>query len=210
MDGWEQLVKDFSLWRAAAAGAKFAKAKSDRQWFANDRRLRELVTLRDLGVWSHFVGDAGQPMHVSVHYNGWGEGPNPQGFVTGPGLHAKFETDFVNANITPADVALLLRPYRDCACTIQVHTQDYLIATQALVGQTYQFEKDGAYDRATAEARHFAAARLAEGAAMLRDMVTDAWRASGDATIGYRDKMTITDIEAGKGDPAILIREMRD
>jgi hypothetical protein len=210
MDGWQQLVKDFTLWRADVAGAKFAASEQDRQWYGDDRRLRQLLTLRDLGVWAHFVGDASQPMHVSVHYNGWGDGPNPQGFVTTAGLHAKFETAFVNANITEADVAARMRPYRDCACTIQVHTETYLLATQSLVNKTYQFEKDGAYDLGAPAAKAFVAQRIAEAAAMLRDLVTDAWRASDDAVIGYTDKIVIKDIEAGKADPAILIREMRD
>jgi hypothetical protein len=210
IDGWQQLAKDFALWRADVAGERFARSKADRQWFAQDRALRELLALRDLGYWAHFVGDASQPMHVSVHYNGWGDGPNPNGFETTPGLHAKFESDFVDANIRQADVAAAMRPIRDCACTIQQHTQDYLLATLSLVGQTYQFEKDGAYDKATPEARAFAAGRLAEGASMLRDLVVDAWRASGDAVLGYKSRLPLADIEAGKIDPDILMHEMRD
>ncbi len=135
MEGWQQLVKDFSLWRVDAAAMTLAKARADRKYFTDDRALRQLITLRDLGFWAHFVGDASQPMHVSVHYNAGGDGPNPEGFETTAGLHAKFETDFVNANIGEADVAALLRPYRDCTCTIQNRTQDYLIATQGVAGR---------------------------------------------------------------------------
>ena len=125
IDGWEQLVKDFSLWRADVAGMKFGATEADRQWYAKDRALRELIILRDLGYWSHFVGDASQPLHVTVHYNGWGDYPNPRGFETATGLHSKFETGFVNTNIKEADVAPLMPPYRDCACTIQQQTQNY-------------------------------------------------------------------------------------
>jgi hypothetical protein len=46
--------------------------------------------------------------------------------------------------------------------------------------------------------------RLAEGAAMLRDLVTDAWRASGQLTLGYRTKQSVADIEAGRVDPRRL------
>ena len=77
-----------------------------------------LLTLRDLGVWAHFVGDASQPMHVTVHYNGWGDGPNPEGFVTTAGLHAKFETGiFVDCvgHISEAGVAARMRAHlRSC------------------------------------------------------------------------------------------------
>lgn len=204
MDGWQQLVKDFALLRMNRAGEKFAKTAAVRRRFAEARSLRQMLTLRDLGVWAHYVGDASQPMHASVHYNGWGDGPNPEGFVTGPGLHAKFETDFVSAHVTEADVAARLRPYRSCACAIQERTQDYLIASAALVSEVYRLEKAGAFDAATPAAKDFTAGRLAEAADQLRDLVADAWRASADTVLGYRNKMRVKDIEAGLADPAKL------
>jgi hypothetical protein len=143
-------------------------------------------------------------LHVSIHYNGWGDGSNPQGFVTGPGLHAKFETDFVDAHISEADVAARLRPYQACGCTIQQQTQTYLTATAAQAVAVYGFEKAGAFQAATPEAKAFTIQRIAEGAAMLRDLVTDAWRAAGDAMLGYKTRMSVKDIEAGKADPAKL------
>jgi hypothetical protein len=210
IDGWQQLVKDFAMWRADVAGTKYGASKAERQWYALDRKVRETLTLRDLGYWAHFVGDASQPLHVTHHYNGWGDGLNPQGFETTPGLHAKFETAFVEANIKEPDIAALMRPYRDCACTIQQHTISYLAATASLVVQTYQFEKDGAYDMPTAASKAFVTQRMADGAAMLRDLVSDAWRASDNSLIGYRDKLPMADVESGKADPAILLREMQD
>src|SRR5688572_15077830 len=109
MGGWQQLVKDFALLRRDMAAQKYAKkfrmTAQERDMFARQRAVREMLTLRDLGVWAHYIGDASQPMHISVHYDGWGDGPNPNGYPTAKGLHAKFEADFVNANIADADVA---------------------------------------------------------------------------------------------------------
>ncbi len=79
-----------------------------------------------------------------------------------------------------------------------------------MLAEAYRFEKDGAYDHPTPQSKAFVAGRIAEGAAMLRDLVADAWRASGEASIGYRDKVTVADIEAGKADMAVVLREMRD
>jgi hypothetical protein len=208
MDGYQQLVKDFALLRMDMAAqknaAKFAMTGDEIKGFARAQSVREILTLRDLGVWAHFVGDASQPMHVSVHYNGWGNGPNPDGFVVTPGLHAKFESDFVDKNIGDADVAAKLRPYRACATPIQACVQDYLIDTQKTVVPVYQLEKDGAFDAATPAAKSFTAERIAEGAAMLRDLVADAWHDSGQQTLGYHNKQVVTDIEAGKTDPRQL------
>ena len=47
----------------------------------HDQERREQHDPADLGDWAHFVGDGSQPMHVSVHFNGWGDFPNPRGFT---------------------------------------------------------------------------------------------------------------------------------
>jgi hypothetical protein len=204
MDGYQQLVKDFALLRADRVGEKVAKTKAARKAFSDARVLRQVITLRDLGVWAHYVGDASQPMHASVHYDGWGDFPNPQGYRTEKGFHGAFESNFVDAHVTAADVAAKLRPYHACGCTIQQHTQDYLAATTALVVPTFELEKAGAFATATPAARDFTATRIAEGAAMLRDLVTDAWSEAGQVMLGYKHKMTVGDIEAGKSDPSEL------
>lgn len=209
MDGWQQLVKDFALLRRDLAAQKYARkfgfTAAERRGYADSLAARRLLTLRDLGVWSHFVGDASQPMHVTVHYNGWGEGPNPEGFVTTAGLHAKFESDFVDAHVAKADVAARMRAYRPCAAGVQACVQDYLSATRQGVLPLYRLEKAGAFDAATPEAKAFTVERLAEGAAMLRDMVADAWAASGEAVLGYSTKISVADLEAGKADPRPLL-----
>jgi hypothetical protein len=61
VDGWQPLVKDVAYWRATVKGAETATTQEERAWFEADRRLHEKLTLRDIGVWSHHVGDAAQP-----------------------------------------------------------------------------------------------------------------------------------------------------
>ena len=39
IDGWQQLVQDFAIWRTDVAGAKLAKHKANRAWFLTDRTL---------------------------------------------------------------------------------------------------------------------------------------------------------------------------
>lgn len=143
-------------------------------------------------------------MHISVHYDGWGDGPNPSGYPTAKGLHAKFEADFVNANIADADVAARMNPYRPCNCTIQEQARDYLTASLAQLIPLFEFAKQGAFDTATPQSKAFTAERLAVAATMLRDMVADAWTESAKATLGYRNKMTVADLEAGTADPRLL------
>src|SRR5258707_14479028 len=65
VDGWQQIRKDFAYWRALTKAIETAATARERAWFEGDRALREQLTLRDIGVWSHYVGDALQPLHVS-------------------------------------------------------------------------------------------------------------------------------------------------
>jgi len=203
VDGWQQLRTDFAYWRIDRAGERLAKTDEARAWFMADRRLREMLILRDIGVWSHYVGDASQPMHVSVHYASWGDGPNPDGFSTDNGLHWKFEGTFVTAAIAARDVMPLLAPYRDCACAIEARTAAYLAATRQQVVPLYRLEKARAFDAPNTAGKAFAAARLAAAASELRDMILDAWRASADTPVGFA-QISPHDVESGR--PEVLDR----
>ena len=200
MDGEQQLVRDFVLWRTANALAKNPGVPArDRAWYAQDRALRERLTLRDLGVWAHYVGDASQPLHASIHYNGWGKDyPNPQGFTLDP-IHGPFEESFVGANVTLRSAQAAMSTPVDCGATIQVCTAGYLRATLAQVEPLYRLWGQGAFTRVgDARGRDFATARVAAGAAMLRDLIVRAWRESGEADVGYRPSYKVRDVEAGQ------------
>jgi len=198
MEGWQQLAKDFAYWRVTRWAETHAKTETERRWMERDRRLREQLVVRDLGYWAHFVGDASQPLHLSVHYDGWGPFPNPQGFTTDR-VHSAFEGAFVRANVTADDVRAKLSPYRDCACVIAQRTRQYLQSTLDQVEPFYALQKAGGFKYGDPRGRAFAAERLAAGASELRDMVVDAWRASAKLSVGYPPVLP-ADVEAGKVD----------
>jgi len=185
IDGWQQLVKDFAYWRADLAGEKFAGNPAERAWFTADRALREQLTIRDLGYWAHFVGDGSQPMHVSVHFDGWGDFPNPQNYATQRGLHARFEGAYVHDNIIDADVAAAMTPYSPFTGSIQNRVSNYLLATQQQVVPLFELEKMNAFDAGNASGKPFVITRLAAGTITLRDMIADAWTASANVEVGY-------------------------
>ena len=204
IDGYQQVVKDFAYWRASKAGAAKATTKADREWFAQEMKMREQLIIRDIGVWSHYVGDGSQPQHLSDHYNGWPElypdpmtYPPPGGPPEVKGVHAFFEGSFVKANVTAAQVRAAMAPYKNCACKIEQRVPAYLKTTLALVRPLYQLVATGALRDATPEAKAFATQRLAAGATEVRDMIEDAWKASATANVGYPN-INVADIEAGK------------
>lgn len=206
VDGWQQLRTDLAMWRVDVAGEKNAKTEEARAWFTADRLRREQLTIRDFGVWAHFVGDASQPLHATIHFDTWGEGPNPEDFNQVKGLHWRFEGRFVSANLTESDVAPLIAPPRDCACAIEARTADYLVTTQSFVVQVFRMEKAHAFDGTAADdTKAFVAARIAAGAAELRDMAVAAWVDSGKIKVGY-PAAPVADYESGAADALKMMR----
>jgi hypothetical protein len=199
VDGWQQLTRDFAYWRVDTAAAQNVADPAHRAWFAKDAARRQELLLRDLGTLAHYVGDGSQPMHVSIHFNGWGAASNPDGFTL-ERVHAPFEGAFVRAYVTQASVRAAMTPYRDCRCDIETRLRDYLAATNQAVRPLYQLYKEGGFDNGDARGRTFAAARLAAGASELRDEIVDAWRASATGDVGW-PAVKVADVVAGKLDP---------
>ena len=194
-DGWQQLARDFIYWRIDAAGETLARTDAQRAWFAADRALHEQLAIHDLGVWAHYVGDASQPLHVSVHYGEWGAYPNPKGFKPASGLHSRFESAFVHANIHEDDIAPLMAKPHSCGCTVRDDVMPeiagYLATSNSFVVPLFELDAKHAFDAGDPDGKAFAAARLAAGASELRDMVVDAWRASERMTVGYKVKFGV-------------------
>ncbi len=197
MDTWQQVVKDLAYWRVDVAAAKSAPDKAHRAWFKRDRVRREALILRDIGELAHYVGDGGQPLHVTVHYNGWGAFPNPDGFTMAH-IHAGFEGAFVHANLTPEMVRSKVAAYTPCAKgEMEACVAEYLKASRAQVVPLYTLEKAGAFKDGDARGKAFVAGRLGACATELRDLLVDAWRASDDMTVGW-PLVAPRDVESGK------------
>lgn len=211
VDLWQQIRKDFAYVRVlTAALASKATASTDRALFERALRVRQSLTLRDIGMWAHFVGDASQPMHVSIHYNGWGDGPNPQNFSTAH-IHAAFEGAFVKHFVRRDDILQHLAPYLSCEALTHVphcpgiegRVRVYLSRTLAQVTPLYALTKRAGGDdpwlnaTPTAEQKSFVIARLVAGAQEMRDELVDAWRSAATISVGY-PAIAVADIESGR------------
>jgi hypothetical protein len=140
-----------------------------------DTRPVEAAILFYAGWLGHYVGDASQPLHVTVQYNGW-TGPNPNGYTTAHQIHYQFEGPFVAANMHESDVRAKMTPVKAINGDMFDNYVAYLRHTATYVEKVYQLEKVGGFVGAgTAESRDFTEERLAAGASMLRDMIYKAW-----------------------------------
>jgi len=201
IDGYQQLVKDFTYWRVLTAAVKLEKDPTRLAYYKADLKRREDLLLRDLGVWAHYVGDGSQPLHLSVHYNGWGDYPNPNGYTQARSTHFQFEGPLTLALADEASIKALVPAYKPCECSIETRVVGYLTDTWKQVEPLYQLEKAGGMVETDPRAKTFVRARVAAGATALRDLVVDAWRESANGKIGYRPEISVADVETGKADP---------
>jgi hypothetical protein len=199
-EGYAAVELDFAIWRLDAYGETHGTSPDDRAAFAYDRKLREILTIRDIGYFGHFVADGSQPLHDSVHYNGWGDYPNPNNYTNSHQIHSKFETAFVVKNETPDMILARMGSYTPSTAPLLPRIGTYLAATAKYVPDVYKLEAAGALDAATPAAVNFTADRLADGAKMLRDLISDAYNNAGNMKI-YPMTNTINDIENGVAAP---------
>jgi hypothetical protein len=201
IDGYQQLVKDFTYWRILTAAVRTEKDPTRLAYYKADLKRREALLLRDLGVWAHYVGDASQPLHLSVHYNGWGDYPNPNGYTQSRAIHGQFEGPLTKVLADEASIKALVPAYKACDCSIETRVVGYLTETWKQVEPLYQLEKAGGMVETDPRAKAFVQTRVAAGATALRDLIVDAWRESANGKIGYRPEISVADVEAGKADP---------
>jgi hypothetical protein len=126
------------------------------------------------GWLGHYVADGSQPLHTTIHYNGW-VGANPKGYATRRGIHAEFETAYVSRNIAATDFANLVRAPEHIADPFGSYMQ-YLRNSNGLVERVYELDKAGGFrDAGSREAFDFTAQRLAVGSQMLLNLWYTAW-----------------------------------
>jgi len=203
VDGYQQLTKDFAYYRVDMVGAKRETDPAKHAYYVADLKLREQIIIRDLGYWSHFVGDASQPMHASVHYNGWGKYPNPNNY-TQDHIHGPFEGPFIHDNVSFDSAKAAMPAPAACADPIAKCMADYLLVTQSKVEPLYAMWTAGAFTNKDPKAVAFANERVAAGAAMLRDLVVRAWAESGNQTVGYPGTK-VSAIEGGADLPFSIV-----
>ena len=169
---YERLQSAFRDYRALVAAKKDTKPSE-----------AEIVFLA--GWLGHYVGDGSQPLHTSIQYNGW-VGPNPHGYTTEHRIHSLFESQFVHANVTAADVAPLIPAKPVVLGDVFDDYMKYLRNSNSLVEQTYQLEKAGAFaGTGTPAGKAFVDEQLAAGATELRNKIYTAWEKSAVPVPAY-------------------------
>ena len=167
----QRLRAGFRLWRAAPN--------------AQTRGWIEQRIINDAGILGHYVADGANPAHTTIHHNGW-VGANPRGFATDTRFHSRFESAFVQARVSEADLRAAMRaaPPARRLPELRGAVLDYVDRSHREVERLYELDKRAPFGAENDRPEHaaFAVARLAAGTTMLRDLWWTAWVTSADTT----------------------------
>ncbi|MES2659053.1 MAG: hypothetical protein V4689_10580 [Verrucomicrobiota bacterium] len=141
-----------------------------------------------MGVMGHYVGDCAQPLHLSVHHNGW-VGENPKNYTRWSGFHAWIDGGFPSkSGIKAEDILPRVKPATPLPMTANPGgrdpmfsaVMDYINVQHAFVEPLYQLEKSGALKGDVAatsvEGKKFIEDRLLNGAQELGAIWLTAWK----------------------------------
>jgi hypothetical protein len=196
----------FAPWSIAEHYAKlqsgFSTLKTFREMgIAEEIANAEQSVIYAMGMLSHFVADAAQPLHSTRHFNGW-TGPNTNGFTTNKNFHAWIDGEFLEKVGLPtaAELQSHVRPARRLwTDSSGVNSKIFPVAAQFMYAQhelvvpLYELEKAGKLIATAArdgEGRTFVCTQLAAGAVMLADLWLTAWETAPPDTFlqGYLAK----------------------
>jgi len=137
-----------------------------------------------MGVMGHFVGDGSQPLHTTVHYNGW-VGDNPHGYTTSQKFHPWIDGGYFRQT-GGIQVEALVDKIHPAERIANADAPDgmfravvaYLVAQNKLVGPLYELEKEGKLtgegDKGL-EGRPFLEGQLVKAGQMLGNIWYTAW-----------------------------------
>jgi hypothetical protein len=158
-----------------------------------------------MGVLSHFVGDAAQPLHTTRHHHGW-KGPNPHGYSTQFGIHAFIDGAILRIHGLDYGTLRPMMPEMQPPPT-DGPRDAWEIAlggierSFAQVEMLYRLDKDGTMRQEAG--RNFIAERLCDAGATLADLYNSAWQGSEPTERDISAFIKFSDLRPRRGaDPA--------
>lgn len=140
-----------------------------------------------MGVMGHFVGDAGQPLHSTIHHNGW-VGPNPNRYSTNKTIHLWIDGGYINyAGIQTSNLLDKVQPAKLLVqseakanqAAIFLRAMDYLLEQHKLVEPLYQLDRSGKFSSrkpVSDEGYNFITGQLLKSGQLLGSLWLTAWQ----------------------------------
>jgi len=149
-----------------------------------------------MGVMGHFVGDASQPLHTTMHHHGW-VGANPNHYTTSFGFHAWIDGGFFRktGGIDEKKLSAQIRPARkipaaDMPDGIFQTSVNFIVEANRRVEPLYKLDRDGKLsnkENRGAEGRAFLEAQLVKSGQLLGNLWLTAWLTAPEDTFLERE-----------------------
>ncbi|MCI0490330.1 MAG: hypothetical protein L0229_27370 [Blastocatellia bacterium] len=161
LEGYQKMQVLFRLWRDKRHESERDQIEQNIIYYA--------------GVMGHYVADGAQPLHTTIHYNGWSTSSNPDLYTREP-LHWRFEGEYVKARIKPEDFSPLVKQARRLQDPFS-DIMKFLFESYSKTEDLYRMDKTARWDDTNTdlESERFVAERLAAGAQTLANLWYTAW-----------------------------------
>ena len=170
------------------SGFSYFKAFQETNGTPDEIANAQANILYTMGVMGHYVGDASQPLHTTIHHHGW-VGDNPHLYTTNSRFHSWIDGGYFN-KIGGANFAAMqakLHPARIVSINGRPAEPEelfqasmlYILEGNKLVEPLYQLEKVGKLSgegEKGLEGRAFLEAQLLKAGQMLGDFWFSAWQ----------------------------------
>jgi hypothetical protein len=142
-----------------------------------------------MGVMGHFYGDASQPLHTTMHFNGW-VGDNPNHYTTNNRFHAVIDGGYIFKAGIESDLGDMKKKMRS-AQIVRFNGQPaqydqifpaivaFLVEQNKLVEPVYQLEKEhklSGEGEVGLQGKPFIEGQLMKGGQLLGDIWYSAWQ----------------------------------
>jgi hypothetical protein len=131
-----------------------------------------------MGVMGHYVGDASQPLHVTIHHHGW-VGANPNHYATNSGIHGHIDAYFrrnpegtfakLKSKVRAAGLVKGNGPPVSADQMFQVVVR-FIVAQQEQVAPLYELDKAGKLHGDNEEGTAFLEGQLLKSGQLLGDI----------------------------------------
>jgi hypothetical protein len=172
LEGYQKIQVMFRLWRDQQNAAEREQIEQNIIYYA--------------GVVGHYIADGSQPLHTTIHFNGWSTSQNPDLNTREP-LHWRFEGEYVRAQLKLEDFNGMVNPAQRIGDPFS-EIMNFLYDSHRQVPELYRLEKvvrwhSGNRNR---ESKQFVSKRMAAGAQMLANLWYTAWLNSAGTGAGQQ------------------------
>jgi hypothetical protein len=184
IEGYERMKAGMRLYRLVSNTGEGGRAALGPIYAAISPLLRDPAQVKQMlatdiafymGWLGRYVADAAQPLHNSIHHDGW-SGANPKGYTRDTNIHGRFETQSVDLNaVTEEDVLKYMRKEPRVLDNVWKAVLDHSLEARGYTEDVYRLDLRGAFGKKDADAQELVCKRLASGAGFLRDLAYTAW-----------------------------------